>query len=188
MSEFPPIVGIAGLAGCGKDTLAGQLVTRLGYVRYSLADPIKWELNSMFGWSMQDWDRREWKEGHRRGGKSPREWAQWLGGFARTIDETWWIDALMQRAFDEGNIARLVIPDVRYNNEALEIKKQGGVVLKVIRPGTKPVAHHESEFGISPAYVHETPDNLGTPEDLGNDAIAHLRAWQTALHVFRVGT
>lgn len=184
VNNFPAIVGITGLAGTGKDTLAAQLVKRLGYVRYSLADPIKWELNQLFNWNMSDWEDRQWKEYYVRGGKTPRQWAQWLGAYTRHVDETWWIDALFQRALDEGNMCRMVIPDVRYNNEALEIKKHGGVIFKVIRPGIQPVSPHESERGISAAYVHEVLDNIGSPEDLGNDAIAHLRAWGVALGVY----
>lgn len=179
MSRLPPIIGITGKAGAGKDTLALHLVTKYNYHRRAFADPIKELLNERFGWEMSQWDDREWKErpnsiyGSRwqgsedgkfgRAGReffdtfSPRSWAQWLGTEVgrNTFGEDCWVDAMDRwcRA-NMGGEDRLVIPDVRFNNEAEWIQRMGGRIIRVSRPDTPGVAPHASEHGIDDTYVN----------------------------------
>jgi hypothetical protein len=56
------IVGITGLAGSGKDTLADILVSKHGYVRVSLADPLKRICKEVFDFS----DDQLWGPSQRR--------------------------------------------------------------------------------------------------------------------------
>lgn len=175
---LPPIIGITGKAGAGKDTLAKHLVSGWGYVRYSLADPIKDMLNARFGWDPANWEDRYWKENDLYGGFSPRSWAQWLGTeVGRTLaGQDVWINALLVKAAWNGHAKRCVIPDVRFDNEAEAIINNGGIVIRVLRdvPG---VAQHVSEAGVNDLWVDYTIYNDGNPYDMAGPLDKILRRW-----------
>lgn len=165
------IVGITGSAGSGKDVAAAGL-EEMGFVKRSFATPIKAALNAMFGWQMEQWNDREWKEAPLDGlGKSPRQLAQTLGTeWGRdTVSPDIWVHALFAGASD---LERLVIPDVRFDNETRAIRKRGGIVIKVARPGVAPVSAHSSESGVSPELLARIIMNDGTIDELMFEAQA----------------
>lgn len=55
------IIGLHGLPGSGKDTLAEFYVNRLGYTRLAFADVVYREVAEAFGVSEADLRSREWK-------------------------------------------------------------------------------------------------------------------------------
>lgn len=169
MKQLPRIVGITGRAGSGKDTLAAALIDTFGYTRRGLADPIKELLNARFGWSAAQWDDRGWKERpavstfnlldegrHAMTERylSPRQLAQWLGTEVGrdTFGEDAWVNALFVW-WGKAQRPMLVVPDVRFDNEALAIRTRGGVILNVVRPGVEAVNDHVSELGVSSSLV-----------------------------------
>lgn len=189
MKTLPSLIGIAGRAGSGKDTLAAHLVSKYGFIRYGFADPIKRLLNERFGWENSEWEDREWKEtpneryGQRwigsENGKygrpdrdffesfSPREWAQWLGtevGRNTFGEDCWvgvferWYKGLTAYRAPEQGIIHVVIPDVRFENEAKFIHRLGGEIVQIIRPGVKfldPFATtHVSESGLPDRVIN----------------------------------
>lgn len=169
MSRLPPIIGITGKAGVGKDTLAMYLASKQGYTRRAFADPIKELLNKLYGWKMEDWDDREWKERKsipvtRRDGTviylSPRQLAQWLGTEVgrNTFGEDCWIRVMERYYYHHLDVEitspGLVIPDVRFDNEAKWIQSLGGRIIRVSRPSAAPVEAHISEAGIDDIYVN----------------------------------
>lgn len=147
------LIGIAGFAGSGKDTLADYLVERHWFEKYALAEPIKAALNAVFGWRPEFWDSRDWKESFEvRPGVTPRTLAQTLGGdWGRGVSQDLWL-SFAQMTWESGTKLlpdyRLVIPDIRYENEAEWIRSEGGDIVFVASPNTYPVARHESENGI----------------------------------------
>lgn len=159
------LIGISGKAGVGKDTLADYIVRTYGFQRYGFADPIKELLNKRFGWTMEDWNDRAWKEGptiqvlarpHPLGHcqnlvqqkLSMRELAQWLGTEAgrETHGEDCWVN-VFQRRWIEAGAPKTVIPDVRFENEAAKIRQHGGIIIHLKRD-VEAVAEHKSEAGI----------------------------------------
>lgn len=58
-------------------------------------------------------------------------------------------------------VSDIVIPDLRFDNEAERIKHHGGVIIKVDR-GNKPVNSHSSEKGIDATLIDVTFYNTGT--------------------------
>lgn len=181
---MPRVVGIAGLAGAGKDTLAAHLVAKYGFVRRALADPIKELLNEFFEWDMMDWDSRIWKEApilaqYRSTGQeySPRQLAQWLGTEVgrRTFGVDCWVNLLDDYLNEKAGGLSVVVPDIRFANEARYIKQAGGIVIEVRRGDAPKVAAHVSESGLPTGYADSVIYNNGTVEEFLTKAVFDIR-------------
>lgn len=161
------LIGITGIAGSGKDTLADYIIGKYGAKKLALADPIKAILNSIFGFPAAAWDDRAWKEkAQAMIGHSPRVLAQSLGtDWGRRINEDLWIAKLVGR-WRESDSAFTVVPDVRFDNEAVYMLRSGGMMIRVERDEVEPVAPHASEAGVQDQLVHLSIVNNGTVEDL----------------------
>ncbi len=156
MSNFR-VIAFAGAAGSGKDTAAEYLVKHCGYARYAFAEPLKAALNAMFGWTMEQWNDREWKEALQVDiGKSPRQMAQTLGTEwgRELVNRDLWLK-LAQRKLDQARhagLAGVVFTDCRFANEAHFVLENGGLVLHISRPGIGAVSAHVSEQML-PSYL-----------------------------------
>lgn len=146
---IPPIIGIAGKARTGKNTLANFIEAQYGGYQYALTSPIRAMLRAGFG---IDFDDPHWVA-HKEDvipaiGRSPRELMQTLGtewGRRRVHPDIWVILA------NQALLARgpgMIITDVRFENEAEWIRKNGGQVIHVSRSAAAPVHQHTSEDGI----------------------------------------
>ena len=60
----------------------------------------------------------------------------------------------------------IVVPDVRFANEARQIRSEGGEVWLIHRPGVEPVAAHSSEAGLPLRLVDRLIVNDGTVDQL----------------------
>jgi hypothetical protein len=163
------IIGLIGYAQSGKDTVAEMLD---GYQRLAFADAMR-ELalaaNPKFSfgsglWTLQQLvDQFGWDYAK---GQVPgvREFLQNLGvGVREVIGENSWVRIVTDQIEPGG---RYVITDVRFPNEAEAILKAGGVLIRVIRPGTGPVNGHSSESLLDGYPVAVTITNDGTLDDL----------------------
>ena len=152
--EQEKIIGLTGYAQSGKDTIAQQFVRNLGYERIGFADSLKsilYALNprvELFNddfighWHIKNIvDDKGWDEAK----KEPeiRQLLQRLGteGGRVALGEDIWVKTL----FNSPHGARIVISDVRFENEANEIRRRGGKVIRIIRPGVGPVNDHASD-------------------------------------------
>lgn len=171
--NLPRLIGITGRAGAGKDTLADYLVNRFDYRKYSLSTTLKKLIADRFGYRVEMLDDRTFKEmpreqfGYHASPDfsselfSPRSWMQWLGTeVGRHIGgEDVWVN-MMEREWRGLNAymrlvpPRMVVPDVRFDNEARRIHLLGGVVLRVVRDDVVAVAKHVSEAGVSDELVN----------------------------------
>ena len=166
------IIGLTGKAGSGKDTV-GNLLMVDGFAKYSFAMPIKNAINAIFGWEMDWWEDREFKETHIPNiNASPRKLAQTMGTeWGRNIihPDLWLMIgeiAVCNCLRDDMN---LVITDVRFDNEAEMIRLHGGVIVHIERPDVEPVEDHSSEAGIKYCEGDFTLINDGTMDDLVED-------------------
>lgn len=153
----PFYVGVCGYKGAGKDTMATRLVERWGFERRALADPLKQAAAAIFGFT-QDQLYGDLKEAvDPYWNLSPRQVLQWLGTEGcreavggRAVESGAWSEdernGLWIRALDRAcrGLPRVVVPDVRYTNEAQFILDQGGLLVRVDRPGYGP-GEHKSE-------------------------------------------
>lgn len=150
------IIGICGLIGSGKDTIAGYLMKQHGYQRYSWATPLK-DISSM----LFDWDRemlegttsdlreqRELKDDwwSTKLGKdwSPRYALQYIGTevMRNGLHPDIWVLAGQRRI---SNMQKVVIPDTRFPNEIKAIREMGGSIWRVSR-GPEPEWFKELTF------------------------------------------
>ena len=138
------IIGITGLIGSGKDTIASHLVEKYNYERYSWAIPLKDITAQLFGWDRdmlegttqsQRLEREiadEWWSSKLNKNWSPRYALQFIGTevMRNALHPDIWILAGMKRIAGKTNV---VIPDTRFPNEIKAIKEMGGVIWNVQR-------------------------------------------------------
>jgi len=138
------IIGICGLIGSGKGTVADVLVDQ-GFTKVSFADKLKDGVSTIFGWdrAMLEGDTdesRQWREqrddfwsAETEMEVTPRLVLQLFGtdclrnGFHDGV----WVSLLKKHMLD--NPGNYVIPDVRFRNEQNMIRELGGQVWRVQR-------------------------------------------------------
>jgi hypothetical protein len=155
MTPIKLLIGLSGAAGSGKSTAQRIIADRYGLARVNFADPLKDGIAAMF-----DLDERylsgELKEQPLPWlGKSPRELMQTLGtewGRELVAKDLWIRLArlrLMQLEKIEGEaFLGAVFSDACNRQEADWIRRQGGTVIHLYRPGTGDVNGHDSEAVI----------------------------------------
>jgi hypothetical protein len=140
------IIGICGLIGSGKDTIADYLQNIHQFRRESFAHTLKDAVSAVFGWD------RELLEGRTKESRAWREQVDaWWADRLNMPDLTprwvlqYWGTEVARRAFhDDIWIAALenklrktrddiVISDCRFPNEIQAIKDAGGLVIRVVR-------------------------------------------------------
>lgn len=162
------LVGITGPAGAGKDAVASMIP---GARRIGFSDPLYDGLAAMLGVRPDTLRDRRRKECPMPGvGASPRRLLQTLGTEwgRQTIDDGLWVTLARDRwdrAWAAG-AGTIVVPDVRFCNEAEAIREAGGQVWLVHRPDLVPIAAHVSEAGLPLRLVDRLVVNAGTLEDL----------------------
>ena len=193
------LIGICGLIGSGKDTVAQNLIDNHNFVKISFADKLKEAVASMFSWDRELLDgktdkSRAWRE------QVDQYWTQETGreitprlvlqefgtecmreGFYDGI----WVSLTKKHIIDNPN-THFVIPDVRFPNEAKMLYEVGGQVWRVKRGqdpiwfriyqdvGVEPKDVHASEWAWAHTKFTHTIDNNGTLLDLKNQVQDHL--------------
>ena len=169
----PRLIGLTGYAGTGKDTVRLILEGQYDLDGMAFADAMRDMLSALLACVGAD---ESWMtERHLKEvdipqlGASYRKLAQLLGTeWGRSIDPDFWvrIAAAKVKLCAHYNDAGVVISDVRFPNEAAWIRSQGGVIWRVIRPGTAPVRAHDSEDLIATLQHDYVIDNRCTIDDL----------------------
>lgn len=196
------IIGICGLIGAGKDTIADYLVNVHGFRRESFAGTLKDAVAAVFGW---DRDLLEGRTTHSRAWREQVDpwWSERLG--LPNLTPRWvlqhWGTEVVRRAFhDDTWIAALenrlrtaqdhvVISDCRFPNEIQAIRNAGGTVIRVVR-GPEPAWYYVAQMAnsglsifqdeLQAAGVHASETAwIGTAFDAvleNNESMDHLYA------------
>jgi hypothetical protein len=149
-SFFMIVIGIKGLIGSGKSTVAKYLIERHGFTSGRWAGALKDMLRAYLRYRgcapdiierMINGDLKEiptdWL-----GGKSPRHAMEGLGGVwgRGHMHDDFWIETETDKLWAE-QPQRVVFEDCRYPNEADAIERMNGHVWHVYRPGQTPQDH-----------------------------------------------
>lgn len=165
------LVGVSGYAGSGKDEVGKILVAEQGFRRVAFADKLRAvlydaspELRSLV--DAVGWDNAKTHD-------SVRSTLQRFAMAARSVlGVDVWLDAALvdvDPLFDD-----VVFTDVRFPNEAQRIRELGGVVWRIIRPGTEPVNSHASETSLTSADADVVIYNDSTLQDLQSAVLTHI--------------
>lgn len=159
------IIGLCGLIGSGKDTVADYLVNTHEFRRESFAGTLKDSVAAVFGWD------REMLEGRSKQSREWREqvdpwWADRLGMTdltPRWVLQYWGTEVCRRGFHDDIWIASLenklrtssdniVISDCRFPNEISSIQRAGGKIIQVVR-GENPVWYADAvTVNLGPAH------------------------------------
>lgn len=169
------IIGLTGKKQVGKDTIADYLVANYEFKKAGFSDLIYDGVCNLWGITLEeaheyktkatvaihvDWD-----------GSVPSEvlshnftWREFLQRFGtemgrHTFGHDFWVDRFFEKYIDHLNDTeyddlRLVIRDVRFNNEAQAIVDLDGEVWEVNRPSIDDGDEHISEMGIRTELIH----------------------------------
>lgn len=138
------IIGICGLIGSGKDTIASHLAERYSYERYSWASPLKDITAQLFGWDRGMLEgttpeqraareiRDDWWSAKLGKDWTPRYGLQYMGTevMRNALHTDIWVLAGMKRIAGKSSV---VIPDTRFPNEIKAIRELGGIIWNVRR-------------------------------------------------------
>ncbi len=147
------IVGLTGLIGSGKDTVADHLVSKYGFIQLSFAESVKDALAVIFGWDRQMLEGKTPEHRDTRN-KVDYWWAKRLGipnftpRFAMTtfgtdvmrkhFDDRIWVlsveDKITRLQQKDPNV-RIVISDARYVNELKMLHHLDAVLFEITRGG-----------------------------------------------------
>lgn len=187
--KIPKLIGIVGLIGSGKDTVASRLNSTMRYQVDSFANNLKSAVSVIFNWSFKDLagttpESREWREtvqewwANRLGipNLTPRWVLQNIGTnvMRKHFSDDIWIASLEQKISKSSN--KIVISDCRFPNEIQSIHNMGGVVIRVKRNDPDWVTSgenlsirsdiHPSEYSWIGCDIDYTIDNSGTLAEL----------------------
>ena len=191
------IIGLGAYRRVGKDTFGNFLIEacrerdpNFAIGKRSFAYKLKQVCHDLYSWAgLREPEFYETREGEqyrevvlRQIGKSPRQ--IWIDMGTKTVREhvyePTWLDYLLKGQHD---LDVLVIPDVRFPNEAEAIREAGGVLVKIVRPG----------FGPGPDVADRALlDYEGWDYVIGGDAgssesLSRLRVWADRFACWLVG-
>ena len=173
------IIGLTGLAGSGKSTVA-KLLESYGYDIVKFASPLKNMLRAYLVTLGVDGDTIERMiEGDLKevpsqllAGRTPRHAMQTLGTEwgRNAMSKTFWVDAWSSTAAGH---ERIVCDDCRFPNEIDTLREQGAVIVNIVRPDAQTSAgNHASEH--VPEFCHYRLNNVASVRELEEGARAIL--------------
>lgn len=175
------IIALSGYARSGKDEAAKALVEEHGFVQVAFADKLREVLYALDPWVVaynNDTGQNECRilhgvidefgwDGYKetRFSLEIRRLLQRLGTEAgrKTLWDSIWIDAAFANLNED---AKVVVSDARFINEFEAVRKRGGTIWRVERPGVGPANDHPSETeAVDYEYFDAELVNDGTLEE-----------------------
>lgn len=178
------LIGITGFAGVGKDTAAEALRSQLGFVVKPFAGPLKMAASVLFGNHLGVYSDRFMKESvDSFWGMTHRKQLQLLGTEAirKTFGDDFWLKRMeLEISTMQAKYPRVVIPDVRFDNEADWVRSQGGHIVHVTAPWettlSSEATQHASESGVMMSAEDFAIYNGGSIADLQKTVVDMIRS------------
>jgi hypothetical protein len=141
------IVGLIGFAHTGKSEVAKVLMNEYGFARVKFADGLKNMLRAIGLTEEEIEGALKEQPCEKLGGQTPRHAMMTLGTEwgRKLIHEDIWVLAWRKYVLDS-SADRIVVDDCRFLNEAGMIRKIGGNIWHIVRPGYGPLKDHPSEL------------------------------------------
>lgn len=167
----PKIIGILGRSRVGKDTVADMITTLFPeYHIQRLSYPLKRAVCCLYDYTMDQVESNTKEVIDTRWNKTPRETIQSLTEYMMAYMGHDFFTKKLFHQYDSKSIpAHMIIPDIRYEHDILEIQKRGGIVIKVERENA-PV-RHTFEQHIDFLKGNHRLNNTGSLEDLRTEVI-----------------
>lgn len=165
------VIGISGFARSGKDTVALHIIgSDFGILKYSFADPLKEAVSKLFNIPLLDLYEGDREVELPEWGLSVRQILQRFGteSMRNNFGDNFWIKKAQVYVDNLSGDQILVIPDVRFENEA-DFCRDNGILIHVERPDADGVvgdANHASESGIQFQNGDYHINNNGSLEEL----------------------
>lgn len=174
------IIGISGKMRAGKDAIASRLTANWGFTALPFAESLKRELQQRMPRTIRAIHDMQAIHAHGCDSgdvaaciremvyvtKPPgmRELLQEYGTDVRRADDLNYWAKRWRQELPAGDV---VVPDVRFPNEARAVLDAGGILWRVERPGTAATASHVSEMGLDDwPWWHAVIRNDNTLESL----------------------
>lgn len=162
-NNLPKLIGITGFKRSGKDTCGAYLIKNHDYIKYSFAGALKVACSEIFMFDYEQTEGSKKEDFDSRWNINPRKVFQRFGTeiFRDSLDKffpemkhlknNFWIYRFKiwyQEQVKQNPNVRIVVSDVRFQNEADIIKELGGIIIKVSRKNIKNTDNHISELNI----------------------------------------
>lgn len=171
------IIGVAGKKYSGKDTVGNYLVKYHGYRKIAFADALKRICKLLFDFTDEQLNTDLKDSVEERWDKTPREILQFvgtellrdmLGNFVPKLGKSIWIDIVRRQIMNSAD--KIVITDVRFENEMNLVHELGGIVFLVERDTNYSDSHvSEQNINILKELLNENDKiihNNGTLDEL----------------------
>jgi pantothenate kinase-related protein Tda10 len=172
------IIGISGPIGSGKTVITKHLKEKHGFIEYNFANPLK-EIGTTLGFTESElYGSQEDKlKINKTWGISGREFMQKFGTevFRNTLPNILptfkdvWIKLFEKFVHDTQNTFislnhqfNIVVGDVRFEDEAVAIRKLGGIIIRIERDNINTIhsSKHSSENGCSADLIIKNDKDL----------------------------
>lgn len=142
-TDFSPYTDWEIKKWAGKLKTIASILTGIPVEKFEDQEFKKTEMSS-------EWDRQFYTEGEgwKKRPMLIRDFLQLLGtdGLRTGLHENTWVNALMSTYLSHAD--NWIVTDTRFPNEAEAIKKAGGIIIRIDRPGVKPINNHPSEISL----------------------------------------
>lgn len=169
------LIGITGRQGAGKNTLADAIVGHAGGIIQPFADGLRDVTEAAFGSRYETQEEKAAVDGWWQSRIGPdtfgqldgclgdqpvtgRRILQYVGTelFRQHVHPDFWLFVMERRLEMNRHAHIVVVPDVRFDNEAKFIRDRGGIIIEIRRLNTvAEPSTHVSERGVGASLVNK---------------------------------
>lgn len=143
------VIGISGKKGHGKDTFADYLVDKYGFKKYTFGNLLKKTIKILFSMSDEQLYGEKKEDVDDFWGYSSRQLLQIIGTdlLRNQFDENIFTKSLYKKIIED-DYKKIVISDVRFENEKNMVESIGGIIYRINRNTIKNNDNHISEKAL----------------------------------------